>query len=42
MADSEPHVDGHVDLLRIDNDQIAQVWLFSSDQEAEDAFWDNG
>jgi ketosteroid isomerase-like protein len=28
-----------VDLLRIDGDQIAEVWLFSADGSAEDAFW---
>lgn len=28
-----------VDLLRIENNQIAEVWLFSTDQRAEDAFW---
>lgn len=30
-----------VDLLRIDTDRIAEVWLFSTDQPAEDAFWGN-
>lgn len=28
-----------VDLLRIENGQIVEARLFSSDQEAEDAFW---
>jgi uncharacterized protein len=28
-----------VDLLRIEGDQIAEVWLFSSDPQAEDNFW---
>lgn len=28
-----------VDLLRIDNGRIVEVRLFSSDQDAEDAFW---
>ena len=28
-----------VDLLRIDNGQIVEVRLFSSDQALEDAFW---
>jgi ketosteroid isomerase-like protein len=28
-----------IDLLRIENDRIVEVRLFSSDQEAEDAFW---
>lgn len=30
-----------VDLLRVEDDRIAEVWLFSTDQEAEDAFWGN-
>lgn len=30
---------GGVDVLRVKGDQIAEVWLFSSDQPAEDAFW---
>src|SRR6478609_11122990 len=29
-----------VDLFRIEHDRIAEVWLFSSDQAAEDAFCD--
>lgn len=28
-----------VDLFRIAEDRIAEVWLFSEDQPAEDAFW---
>ncbi len=28
-----------VDVVRIEGDRIAEVWLFSSVQEAEDAFW---
>lgn len=28
-----------VDLLRVENGRIAEVWLFSADQPAEDAFW---
>ncbi|MEV5716795.1 nuclear transport factor 2 family protein [Amycolatopsis mediterranei] len=28
-----------VDLLRIEGDRVAEVWLFSSDPESEDAFW---
>jgi uncharacterized protein len=28
-----------IDLLRINGDRIAEVWLFSSDPEAEDVFW---
>jgi ketosteroid isomerase-like protein len=28
-----------VDLLRIEGDRIAEVWLFSSDPQAEDTFW---
>ncbi|WP_246845408.1 nuclear transport factor 2 family protein [Leptospira biflexa] len=28
-----------VDLLKIQNGQIKEVWLFSEDQEAEDTFW---
>jgi ketosteroid isomerase-like protein len=31
-----------VDVLRIEGDRIAEVWLFSSDQDAEDAFWGVG
>jgi hypothetical protein len=28
-----------IDLLRIEGDKIAEVWLFSSDPQSEDAFW---
>ncbi|MEU1329535.1 nuclear transport factor 2 family protein [Streptomyces sp. NPDC005865] len=28
-----------VDLLRIQDGRIVEVWLFSSDPDAEDAFW---
>jgi uncharacterized protein len=28
-----------VDLMRIENGQIHEMWLFSGDQVAEDAFW---
>lgn len=28
-----------VDLLRLKDGKIAEVWLFSGDQRAEDAFW---
>ena len=28
-----------VDLLRVENGKIAEAWLFSADQPAEDAFW---
>ncbi|MBF0709932.1 MULTISPECIES: nuclear transport factor 2 family protein [unclassified Gemella] len=28
-----------IDLFRIENGKIKEVWLFSSDQEVEDAFW---
>ena len=28
-----------VDVLRIDGGRICEVWLFSEDQAAEDAFW---
>lgn len=28
-----------VDLMRVDNGKIKEVWLFSSDQAAEDTFW---
>lgn len=29
-----------VDLLRIEDGRIVEAWLFSGDQDAEDAFWD--
>lgn len=28
-----------VDLMKIEDGKIKEVWLFSGDQEAEDAFW---
>lgn len=28
-----------IDVLRIENGKIQEVWLFSEDQPAEDAFW---
>lgn len=28
-----------VDLLRVEGDRVAEVWLFSSDPVEEDAFW---
>jgi ketosteroid isomerase-like protein len=28
-----------VDLMKVQNGKITEVWLFSGDQEAEDAFW---
>lgn len=30
-----------IDLFRIEDGKIKEVWLFSSDQVTEDAFWDN-
>ncbi|MEU3931152.1 nuclear transport factor 2 family protein [Streptomyces sp. NPDC029044] len=40
-ADSEMSMDG-IDVLRVEGDKIAEVWLFSADQQAEDAFWGAG
>lgn len=37
-GDTSMAMDG-VDLLRIQNGKITEMWLFSSDQTAEDAFW---
>ncbi len=37
-ADASISMQG-VDVMRIDNGKLAEVWLFSSDQEAEDRFW---
>lgn len=34
----EMTMDG-VDLLRVADGQIVEVWLFSGDQKAEDDFW---
>ena len=31
-----------IDVLRIENGKIQEVWLFSDDQAAEDAFWNVG
>lgn len=31
-----------VDVLRVEGGKIAEVWLFSADQQAEDAFWNAG
>jgi ketosteroid isomerase-like protein len=28
-----------IDVLRVENGKIAEMWLFSTDQDAEDAFW---
>ena len=28
-----------VDVMRVRDGQIAEVWLFSADQPSEDAFW---
>jgi ketosteroid isomerase-like protein len=38
---AEMSMDG-VDVLRVDGGKIAEMWLFSADQEAEDAFWGKG
>ncbi|MGW2616638.1 nuclear transport factor 2 family protein [Streptomyces sp. NPDC001500] len=37
-GDTSMAMDG-VDLLRIQNGKITEMWLFSGDQHAEDAFW---
>jgi ketosteroid isomerase-like protein len=37
-GDTSMAMDG-VDLLRIQNGKITEMWLFSGDQAAEDAFW---
>jgi ketosteroid isomerase-like protein len=36
--DASMSMDG-VDLLRFENGKITEMWLFSSEQDAEDAFW---
>lgn len=36
--DASMSMDG-VDVLRIKDGSIVEMWLFSGDQEAEDAFW---
>ncbi|MDA1361211.1 nuclear transport factor 2 family protein [Glycomyces luteolus] len=38
---AEMSMDG-VDLLRVANGKVAEVWLFSADQIAEDVFWGQG
>jgi ketosteroid isomerase-like protein len=38
---AEMAMDG-VDVLRVEGEKIAEVWLFSVDQQAEDAFWSAG
>jgi ketosteroid isomerase-like protein len=30
---------GGVDIVRVEGDRIAEVWLYSQDQRAEDDFW---
>ena len=30
---------GGVDIVRVEGDRIAEVWLYSADQQAEDEFW---
>jgi ketosteroid isomerase-like protein len=40
-ADAEMSMDG-VDVLRVDGGEIVEMWLFSADQDAEDAFWGKG
>lgn len=30
---------GGIDVLRVEDGKIAERWLFSADQEAEEAFW---
>lgn len=36
----QPDLDQHgVDIFRVEGDQIAEIWLLSEDQPAEDAFW---
>jgi len=36
---AEVAMDG-VDVFRVEGDLIAEIWLFSADQPAEDSFWD--
>ncbi|MDN3242507.1 nuclear transport factor 2 family protein [Glycomyces tritici] len=38
---AEMSMDG-VDLLRVRDGRVAEAWLFSADQAAEDAFWGQG
>jgi ketosteroid isomerase-like protein len=40
-SDAAMSMDG-VDVLRIAGDKIVEVWLFSADQDEEDAFWGAG
>jgi len=28
-----------IDLFKVENEKITEVWLFSEDQEAENVFW---
>ncbi|THV41809.1 nuclear transport factor 2 family protein [Glycomyces buryatensis] len=35
---AEMSMDG-IDVLRVEGGKIAEMWLFSADQDAEDAFW---
>lgn len=37
-GDTSMAMDG-MDLLRVHNGKITEMWLFSGDQSAEDAFW---
>ena len=30
-----------IDLFKVEAGKIIEIWLFSDDQEAEDAFWGN-
>jgi ketosteroid isomerase-like protein len=36
---AEMSLDG-IDVLRVGGGKITEVWLYSADQKAEDAFWD--
>jgi hypothetical protein len=38
---AEMAMDG-IDLLRVVDGKVAEVWLFSADQAAEDVFWGQG
>lgn len=40
-AGAKMSMDG-VDMLRVEGGRIAEMWLFSADQDAEDAFWGKG
>ena len=37
-GDASMSMDG-VDVLRLEDGKIVEMWLFSADQAAEDAFW---